>query len=99
MWKKCVLHQTKFMALLALASDPAASMSVSNLKQALMEIHDVVVALQNTATTTSQFLEEKGMYSDDEVPDPFYSGHSDEDSADDCRQDVDDDYDHYVRSP
>ncbi|XBI37759.1 hypothetical protein VPH35_122986 [Triticum aestivum] len=41
---------------------------------ALMEIHDVVVALQNTATTTSQFLEEKGMYSDDEVPDPFYRG-------------------------
>ena len=69
-----MLHQTKFMALLALALDPAASMSVSNLKQALMEIHDVVVALQNTATTTSQFLEEKGMYSDDEVPDPFYRG-------------------------
>ena len=79
--------------------DPAASMCVSNMKQAIMEIHISVVALQSSTITTSQFLEEKGMYSDDEVPEQGYSGYSDENSADDIHQDMDEDYAHYVRSP
>ena len=57
-----------------------------------MEIHSSIVALQSSTTTTSQFLGEKGMYSDDEVPEQSYNGHSDEDSADDIDQHLDDDY-------
>ncbi|XBI76136.1 hypothetical protein VPH35_069406 [Triticum aestivum] len=58
----------KIQDLAAFFLDPAAS---------------IFVTLQSCTTTTSQFLEEKGMYSDDEVPEQIYSGCSDEDSADD----------------
>lgn len=85
--------------LAAVALDPAASISIANLKQAVLKIHDAVIALQNTTAITSQSLEQKRMYSDDDVSDPVYSGHSDEDSPDDCHQDMNDDYGHYVRSP
>ncbi|KAF7021573.1 hypothetical protein CFC21_034499 [Triticum aestivum] len=78
--------------LAAVFLDPATSMCVSNMKQAIMEIHSSIVVLQSSTTTTSRFLEEKGMYSDDEVPEQSYSGHLDEDSADDIHQHLDDDY-------
>ncbi|XBH83471.1 hypothetical protein VPH35_071885 [Triticum aestivum] len=89
----------KIHGLTGVALDPTNSMSVSNLRQALLEIHDAVIALQNTTTTTSQFLEEEGMYSDEDVADPVYTGHSNEDSAEDCHPDMNDDYAHYMRSP
>ena len=86
----------KLQDLAAVFLDPAASMCVSNMKQAIMGIHNSVVALQSSTAAASQFLEEKGMYSDDEVAEQIYSGCSDEYSADDIHQDMDDDYAHYV---
>ena len=81
----------KIQDLAAVFFDPATSMCVSNMKQAIMEIHSSIVALQSSTTTTSKFLGEKGMYSDDEVPEQSYNGHSDEDSADDIHHHMDDD--------
>ncbi|KAM3367012.1 hypothetical protein ACQJBY_015969 [Aegilops geniculata] len=79
--------------------DPAASMCTSDMKQAIMEIHSSVAALQSSTATTSQFAEEKGVYSDNEVLEQSCNGYSDEDSADDIHQDMDDDNAHYARSP
>ena len=45
------------------------------------------------------FHEEKGIYSEDNVPEPVYDGLSDEETNEDYHQDMDDDCAHYVRSP
>ncbi|KAI5008810.1 hypothetical protein ZWY2020_009858, partial [Hordeum vulgare] len=50
----------KIHGLAAVALDPAASIFVRALKQAILEIHGVVVALQSTTTTTCPTLQERG---------------------------------------
>lgn len=89
----------KIHGLAATALDPAASLSLSTLKQTILAIQDSLVALQSTTAAARASLEEKGMYSEDDVAQPTYDGLSDEETDEDCHQDMDDDYAHYVRSP
>ena len=64
-----------------------------------MAIQDSLVALQSTTAAARASLEEKGMYSEDDVAQPTYDGLPDEETDEDYHQDMDDDYAHYVRSP
>lgn len=84
----------KIHGLAGIALDPAASVSVCNLRQAILEIRDAVVALQNTTATTCLSLQQKDIYPYDDVSDLSGEG-SDEDD----HQEMDDDQAHYVRSP
>lgn len=81
------------------ALDPAAGLSLSTLKQAILQIQNATVALQSTTAAARISLEEKGIYSEDNVPEPVYDGLSDEETNEDYHQDMDDDCAHYVRSP
>ncbi|XBH61880.1 hypothetical protein VPH35_116244 [Triticum aestivum] len=85
--------------LAATALDPAASLSLSTLKQTILEIQNSIGTLGSTTATARVFLEEKGMYSEDDVPQPTYDGLSDEELDEDYHQDMDDDCANYVRSP
>ncbi|KAI5012944.1 hypothetical protein ZWY2020_025210 [Hordeum vulgare] len=89
----------KIHSLVAVALDPAASISVCALKKAILEIHGAVAALQSTTAIACPTLQERGIYSDDNVSDPVYNSPSDEDSNEGYHQDMDDDYAHYMRSP
>jgi hypothetical protein len=89
----------KIHGLAAVAFDHATSMSLSDLKQAILEINNAVATLQNTTATARLLLEEKGMYSEDDLAGPVYNGLSGEETDEDYHQDMDDDYGHYVRSP
>ncbi|KAE8811709.1 hypothetical protein D1007_11503 [Hordeum vulgare] len=89
----------KIHSLAAVALDPAASISVCALKKAILEIHGAVAALQSTTAIACPKLQERGIYSDDNVSDPVYNSPSDEDSNEGYHQDMDDDYAHYMRSP
>lgn len=86
----------KIHGLAAIALDHVSSVSLFDFRQAILEIHDAVVALQNTTSTARVSLEEKGMYSDDDVADPVYSGVSGDETDEYYHHD---DYGHYVRSP
>ncbi|KAI5003033.1 hypothetical protein ZWY2020_027683 [Hordeum vulgare] len=89
----------KIHSLAAVALDPVASISVCALKKAILEIHGAVAALQSTTAIACPTLQERGIYSDDNVSDPVYNSPSDEDSNEGYHQDMDDDYAHYMRSP
>ncbi|XBI53262.1 hypothetical protein VPH35_035508 [Triticum aestivum] len=68
----------------------------------LEEVHAASGKIHGLASTTSAAcasLEEKGMYSEDDVSQPIYDGLSDEELDEDYHQDMDDDCANYVRSP
>ncbi|XBH71444.1 hypothetical protein VPH35_098897 [Triticum aestivum] len=65
------------------ALDPAAGLSLSTLKQAILQIQNAIVALQSTTAAARISLEEKGIYSEDNVPEPVYDGLSDEETNED----------------
>ncbi|KAM3225010.1 hypothetical protein ACQJBY_058013 [Aegilops geniculata] len=89
----------KIHGLAAIALDPAASLSLSTLKQAILEIQDSLIALQSATAAARASLEEKGMHSVDDVAQPIYDGLSDEEIDEDYHQGMDDDCANYVRSP
>ncbi|XBI12842.1 hypothetical protein VPH35_139654 [Triticum aestivum] len=69
------------------------------IKQVIREASNYLEEVHSTTAAARISLEEKGIYSEDNVPEPVYDGLSDEETNEDYHQDMDDDCAHYVRSP
>lgn len=86
--EKVCAASNKIHDLAGVALDPGASMSVSNLKQAILEIHDAVVALQNITSTTCLSLQQKDIYPYESDSDTSYGEVHVDDMGDGYNNDV-----------